>query len=104
LGSPWENLALFDFSNEALPGLTQFATDTAPSLTAFVERDSLRLRWSEVTLCGSAAVSYRIYYSFEAGGAEVFLGETDQTSLVVGEIAELPEKAFYTVKGVAGAE
>ncbi|MBU0692337.1 arabinogalactan endo-1,4-beta-galactosidase [bacterium] len=103
-GSPWENLALFDFSSEALPGLTQFAADVVPELTINVEGDSLRLYWSAMTFCGSAAASYRIYYSDEAGGAEAFLGETSDTTLVVGEIADLPEQAFYTVRGVAATE
>ncbi len=103
-GSPWENLCLFDFSSEVLPGLTQFAQDTAPELTIAVDGDSLRLQWTEVTFCGSAAANYRVYYSTVPGGEDVFLGETTATSVVVGEIAEMPEKAYYTVEGVVGLE
>lgn len=103
-GSPWENLALFDFANEALPGLTQFAADVAPELTIMVDGDLLRLNWSAVTLCGSAAARYRIYYSDDPDGADVFLGETSDATYVAGQIASLPDKAFYTVMGVAATE
>jgi arabinogalactan endo-1,4-beta-galactosidase len=103
-GSPWENLALFDFSNEALPGLMQFASDIPPELTVSVIRDSLRLRWTPVTLCGTTVPDYRAFYSTNFGGPTVFLGQTADTTITAGAVSELPNSAFYFVEGVAGTE
>jgi arabinogalactan endo-1,4-beta-galactosidase len=101
-GSAWENLALFDFSGNALPALAAFGTvpSSPQDVTIFADTVNVTLRWSTVAGTG---VNYKVYRDTTAAGFfNHLIGMTTNTIFVDSNAARIaPHTKFYEVRAVS---